>query len=396
MTDIDSSVGDIILDNEPPPDCDSVGDASSFFPLKFHQSTSACVGLDTCSIAQLCHVSKSHVCSLSNTGQVNLFDVGETSLGQVWKLSANNEFRITNIAASKGDENNIYTCSDDGCVRVWDIRQDNNKPALELKDTSQHTGPPLNKNKPLLCVAANDSGLIVAGTEQVGQDAYLLFWDMKNGGEMVGGYWSVHSDDVTCLKFSDDAQDTLISGSTDGLVNVLNLSNPDEDEALAWSHNTGDSVAGVCWKDSDTVVVSTHTEAVQMLGVETEVRHVLSREKICSSIKRSVRDHIYTAGVHVSKDSHVSVLAGSRHVGSPCLRMCSLTDNGLLQPEAEFIKCGSSVRCLLSFEEESLITGGEEGVVRVWRKFFGQEEELSRKLGSSHDSSKVRNKPYSK
>ena len=88
----------------------------------------------------------------------------------------------------------------------WDIRQDNNKPALELKDTSQHTGPPLNKNKPLLCVAANDSGLIVAGTEQVGQDAYLLFWDMKNGGEMVGGYWSVHSDDVTCLKFSDDAQ----------------------------------------------------------------------------------------------------------------------------------------------------------------------------------------------
>ena len=81
----------------------------------------------------------------------------------------------------------------------------------------------------------------------------------------------------------------MISGSTDGLVNVLNLSNPDEDEALAWSHNTGDSVAGVCWKDSDTVVVSTHTEAVQMLGVETEVRHVLSREKICSGIKRSVR-----------------------------------------------------------------------------------------------------------
>ena len=75
-----------------------------------------------------------------------------------------------------------------------------------MKDTSQHTGPPLNKNKPLLCLAANDSGLIVAGTEQVGQDAYLLFWDMKNGGEMVGGYWSVHSDDVTCLKFSDDAQ----------------------------------------------------------------------------------------------------------------------------------------------------------------------------------------------
>ena len=64
----------------------------------------------------------------------------------------------------------------------WDIRQDNNKPALELKDTSQQTGPPLNKNKPHLCVAANDSGLIVANTEQVGQDAYLLFWDMKNIG----------------------------------------------------------------------------------------------------------------------------------------------------------------------------------------------------------------------
>jgi len=361
MTEIDTSVGDIILDNEPPPDSDFVTDASSFFPIKYHQSTSFCVGLDTCSITRLCHVSPSHVFTLSNTGQVNLFDVGETSLGQVWKLAPNNEYRITNIAASNADADfadRLFTCSDDGCVRVWDVRQDNKKPVLEMKDTSPHTGPPINKNKPLLCVATNNSGLIVAGTEQIGQDAYLLFWDMKNGGEMVGGYWSVHSDDITCMHFSEDSKDTLLSGSTDGLVNVLDLSKSDEDEALMWSHNTGDSVADVCWKDEETVIVSTHTEAVQMLGVETGLRHVLSREDVCSSIKRSVRDHTYTAGVHVSKNRHanVSVLAGSRHVASPCLRMCSLTDNGLLQPEAEFIKCGASVRCSLSLGDQCFIT----------------------------------------
>ena len=34
---------------------------------------------------------------------------------------------------------------------------------------------------------------------QVGEDAFLLFWDLR-AGSMMGGYWEAHDDDVTCVK----------------------------------------------------------------------------------------------------------------------------------------------------------------------------------------------------
>jgi hypothetical protein len=34
---------------------------------------------------------------------------------------------------------------------------------------------------------------------QVGQDAFLLFWDLR-GAALMGGYWQSHEDDITCIK----------------------------------------------------------------------------------------------------------------------------------------------------------------------------------------------------
>lgn len=96
---------------------------------------------------------------------------------------------------------------------------------------------------------SKDDRLIVAGSEHVGGDAFILFWDLRyNSGrtegksEFLGGYWESHMDDVTSLAFHPTERDILASGSTDGLINVFNLTKSNEDSALKYSLNTESSV----------------------------------------------------------------------------------------------------------------------------------------------------------
>ena len=121
------------------------------------------------------------------------------------------------------------------------------------------------------------------------------------------------------------------------------------------------------------------------------------------AMRRRVSSHVYSAGVHVS-GSHVSVLAGSRDVTSPCLRLLTLSDNGKLEAAAELARPGPSVRCSVHLEAgdtskeppASYLTGGEDGVLRLWRS-GGQSEAVQRTGGKigGHEV-RERNKPYSK
>jgi len=93
--------------------------------------------------------------------------------------------------------------------------------------------------------------LIAAGTEHIGGDAFILFWDIRYGKKKIsslpssnflGGYWESHTDDITWLAFHPTKEDILASGSTDGLMNVFDLKQSSEDQALTYSLNTESSV----------------------------------------------------------------------------------------------------------------------------------------------------------
>lgn len=49
-------------------------------------------------------------------------------------------------------------------------------------------------------------------------------------------------DDITSLAFHNNKRDSLLSGSTDGLINVFDLTETTEDSALTYSLNTESSV----------------------------------------------------------------------------------------------------------------------------------------------------------
>ena len=167
------NVSGLLLNTEPEPDGDTVTDIGSVFPLVYTTAASTCLGLDTCIVTHLRHVSRDQVCCVAHTGLVAVYDVSSASLTRVWSVPGDPEARVTGIATCHvSDPRSLVTCAGDGCVRVWDTRLQGTQAPLVMRDTSQHRGPPgVSGHKPLSCVATRpgDQALVVAGTEQVGQ-----------------------------------------------------------------------------------------------------------------------------------------------------------------------------------------------------------------------------------
>ncbi|GEQ72513.1 hypothetical protein JCM33374_g6200 [Metschnikowia sp. JCM 33374] len=124
-------------------------------------------------------------------------------------------------ALDKIDEFTLASASTDG-IKVWDLRQSMNRAQLSFTNT---------KRSNFLSLGSSAGHLLAGGTELVGSDAELLLWDLKNPGKVVRSFVDSHHDDITDIKFHPNLP-YLMSGSTDGYVNIYNLEEPDEEEAL--------------------------------------------------------------------------------------------------------------------------------------------------------------------
>lgn len=124
-------------------------------------------------------------------------------------------------AVNKLGEYSLASASDDG-VKIWDLRQKLGKPLITLTSA---------KNPNFLSLGSKDEYTLAAGTELFGSDAEIHMWDVRNPSLTIRSFVDSHHDDVTDLKFHGSLP-YLMSGSTDGCVNVYNLNEPDEDEAL--------------------------------------------------------------------------------------------------------------------------------------------------------------------
>ena len=282
-------------------------------------------------------------------------------------------------------------------VRVWDVREGRSVSVLRDPGGGGRPGPPAQPGRPLACLAASSDGhTLVAGTEQAGVDSFLLFWDMRQPKALQGGYWESHCDDVTAVAFHPAEAATLASGSTDGQVNVFDVSRPDEDEALVTSHHTADSVARLAWYsrggDGRQLAIGTHTEALQLWHTPAEGPHTtLGRAAVCHGIRRTAAEHTYIAGLHAAGEGLV-VVAGSSCPAAPCLRT-AIVRNKKVKPLATLGSVGGTTRCSLLVEQGVVVTGGEDGVVRLWRE--GQAQAKSPGVGKVASSKvKARDKPY--
>ncbi|KAG8228957.1 hypothetical protein J437_LFUL007708 [Ladona fulva] len=149
---------------------------------------------------------------------------------------------ITGLRFSPKNPFLFYSSSLDATIKLWDLRE-KDKNVAEFKgcwkDDEGGTAE--------LAISAFDicniDRLLVGGTECYVDDTFLLFWDIRApGSKPMGGYWESHTQDITQVKFHPSKPDLLASGSMDGLINIYDIRQSCEDDALTTSLNTDSTV----------------------------------------------------------------------------------------------------------------------------------------------------------
>lgn len=88
------------------------------------------------------------------------------------------------------------------------------------------------------------------------------------------------------MKFHKEKTEILATGSLDGLLNVYNVMEQTEDDALTYSLNIENSVEKLTWLDEAKVSCITQSNDLQLWNAETgDLIKSYNRDKICRSIK---------------------------------------------------------------------------------------------------------------
>lgn len=131
-------------------------------------------------------------------------------------------------------------------------------------------------DKPIMSMACNfDTRVVAVGTELQNHSASIHLWDVRNTPvSQAAHYQDVHSDDVTTLSFSSSSPHHLLSGSTDGLVNLYDTRVADEDEVTlqTCNHNASIHRAAFVGSNNDVVLALSHDEQFALYDVAEETR----------------------------------------------------------------------------------------------------------------------------
>jgi WD40 repeat protein len=299
------------------------------------------------------------VASLSNNSlNVVPFDPMELKTSTDGRVIKNaHEGSITGLKTI--DENNVVSCGEDG-MKLWDLRTNCNGPAQTFVPDS---------GSPLCCLDVQASKL-VAGTQLVGVDAGVVFWDIRKGNKQSMAYVDSHSDDVTEVQFHPTDPFGLLSGSTDGLINIYNTSIEDEDDAVYNAINNGASIhrAGfIQSKDGvNKVFALSHMETFSVYHIanpddESETPAPVEfgdiREKWNCQYVADVLNGFIAVGSN-NNASTFNFLPYDNDASVDTANPISLKD-----AHGEEV-----VRCVhMDNQYQCIYTGGEDGIIKVWK-----------------------------
>ncbi|KAL7645995.1 UNVERIFIED_CONTAM: hypothetical protein RMT77_002892 [Armadillidium vulgare] len=318
---------------------------------------------------------------------------------QIFKVHSSykpHEKEVTDIMFSPVDPFIIFTSSLEGKIALWDLRSNKIEKHIDLNQEDN--------NMPVTSFDIPSHGkLLCAGTELIGTDSFILFWDLR-GSKNLGGYFESHSDDVSYVKFNPDNPEVLASAGSDGLINIFDVTQSSEDKALLYSLNTEDIVSSFCWRNENkksNILAFTDVYSVQLWDTEEGIAsHTFSRENIAKALNRNLSYECYPVPISISKfGKNPIILAGSglEHCDSSCLRTLEINEkNGTLQPHGILVSKDenlSSITQTASFSEDlkDIITIREDGIASLWREKFSSSNEAFK---SSKVKKKKKINPY--
>lgn len=306
------------------------------------------------------------------------------------------EKSITGLKFSLNNNNLIWTSSNDGLVKLWDARSNRMEKEFVGRSEDSAVTKPINS----FDVSGNEK-ILCAGTELVQNGAYLLFWDIR-GGEILGGYWESHTDDITQVKFHPSQPDTMATASTDGLINVYDVSQNSEDDALTYCMNASVTIDKLAWMSQngrcERLAGITDIHSLQYWDIkEASPLHKFSREEMTAAMKRKLHEECYLVSVDmpcIGEDPVILAGSGLENEASGCLRLLKLDlQSGRLQPYGMLVSKQKQLMtraALYNKGTDSYITAGECGVVRVWKR--DEKDVVRKETKAKHQKHKA--KPY--
>ncbi|KAI0080683.1 WD40 repeat-like protein [Panus rudis PR-1116 ss-1] len=303
--------------------------------------------------------------NLRKTHELQGHEVAISSLRTVSKIAGTNREAL-------------ISCGKDGIIKVWDERS--GSAALQMNAYI------LSTRRSLLCCDVSADGMTVAaGTDLQGEDASLLYWDIRQPAAPRRFHTCTHSDDITAVHFlkSNTSGRTyanvLLSASSDGLVCTSNPDEDDEDEAGLHVGNWGCSIAQAGWihGKSGTPAVWTASD-METFGVWSHELDLVRNDDIRQpSVHRQDLTWItdYLIGCHTTHnilpdhDNELSIFTGSNEGDVALLTRPNLSDANtpwLLHRTWTTGHVGV-VRSLLWDEKNNvLLTGGEDSKLNAW------------------------------
>ncbi|XP_068538614.1 WD repeat-containing protein 89 isoform X1 [Anas acuta] len=265
----------------------------------------------------------------------------------------------------------VFSACSDGTIKCWDIR------LAAQKAVQIFSGYPSNV---FISFDINCNDLIIcAGTEKVEKDTFLVFWDARGNTdcagttrEPLGVYSESHNDDVTKICFHPVKPSWVVSGSTDGLVNVFDIDKDNEDDALISTCNSDSSISFIGWsgKGYEQIYCMTHDEGFcwwDLAQLDTEEPITLlriqdARDTVC--IENDSLNYLVGGAYHEKADR--LFLIGGTSTGKIHLLSCGADGLSLVGTLG-----GGHSATVRSFcwnlADESLLTGGEDAQLLLWR-----------------------------
>ncbi|KUL90218.1 hypothetical protein ZTR_02118 [Talaromyces verruculosus] len=298
----------------------------------------------------------------------------------------------------------LATAGRDGAVRLWDARS-SQRASVEMR---------VEKNIPILSLTCDPmSHTVVAGTELDAYQASVALWDIRAPGTIRQQYVESHNDDVTELQFHPTRKNVLLSGSTDGLVNLYDINIQDEDDTLLQVINHG-SVHHAGFLSEDAVYALSHDETFSIHPITNpdseegndpspiqfgDLRPKLQCEYVVQALNTNQGTYL-AAGNTTEKRLDLFPI-------TPSPKWDFDYTNVWRSPEAH----GEEIVRAVYLDEQSrtLFTGGEDGIIRAWRpndsnytqddEMEGQEDSLSdRAAARARDKKKFKDekrfRPY--